>query len=71
MLQALVLVCSMAAPSCSPATAIDVIAVPAETFASPITCLMHGQAYLAGSSIGRGLRPDERLLVVCRRSGVR
>jgi len=44
-----------------------VMRVPAE-FASPITCLMHGQAYLAGTSIGEELSADDRVKVVCARS---
>jgi hypothetical protein len=41
--------------------------VPAE-FASPITCLMHGQAYLAQTSIGEELTAADRVKVVCARS---
>jgi hypothetical protein len=41
--------------------------VPAE-FANPVTCLMHGQAYLAQTSVGQELGDDERVKVVCARS---
>jgi transposase len=56
MLTALILVCSLATVSnlgdCTRENALNVIYVPA-TFASPVTCLMHAQAYVADSSIGR------------------
>jgi hypothetical protein len=68
MLTALVLVCSLAATpdlrQCDERNAIDVMRVPA-SFASPATCFMHGQAYLAGTEFGRQLAADERLKVVC------
>ena len=41
--------------------------VPAE-FASPVTCLMNGQAYLAGTSLGRQLDDGDRVKIVCKRS---
>ena len=68
MLNALVLVCSLAVipdiAQCNRHNAVQVMQVPA-TFANPITCLMHGQAYLAGTAIGDELRTDERVKVVC------
>jgi len=68
MLIALILVCSLATVSdlgdCTRDNAIDVVYVPA-TFASPVTCLMHGQAYVADSSIGRDLAQNEAVKVVC------
>jgi hypothetical protein len=68
MLIALILVCSLATVSdpgdCTRDNALDVIYVPA-TFASPVTCLMHGQAYVADSSIGRDLAQNEAVKVVC------
>jgi hypothetical protein len=71
MLTALVLICSVATTpdvrDCSRANATAVMRVPAD-FASPITCLMHGQAYLAGTSIGEELTADDRVKVVCARS---
>jgi hypothetical protein len=71
MLTALVLICSVATTpnvrDCSRANATAVMRVPAE-FASPITCLMHGQAYLAQTSIGEELTAADRVKVVCARS---
>jgi hypothetical protein len=68
MLNALVLVCSLAVTpdiaSCTRHNAVQVLQVPA-TFASPVTCLMHGQAYLAGTTIGQQLTAEERVRVVC------
>jgi hypothetical protein len=68
MLIALILVCSLATVSdlgdCTRDNALDVVYVPA-TFASPVTCLMHGQAYVANSSIGRDLAQNEAVKVVC------
>jgi hypothetical protein len=34
-------------------------------FSNPVTCFMHGQAYLAGTEVGRALTSDERVKVVC------
>jgi hypothetical protein len=71
MLTALILVCSLAVTpdlsACTRDNALDVVLVPA-TFASPVTCFMHGQAYLADTSIGRGLAQDEAIKVICVRS---
>jgi hypothetical protein len=71
MLTALVLICSLAvAPDvrdCSRVNATSVMRVPAE-FANPVTCLMHGQAYLAGTSIGQELADNERVKIICARS---
>jgi hypothetical protein len=39
-----------------------------ESFANPVTCFMHGQAYLAETSLGRDLTENERVKVVCVRS---
>jgi hypothetical protein len=69
---ALILICSLAtaAPDlgdCTRDNAVDVVYVPA-TFASPANCLMHGQAYLAGSEMGRNLARNEVVKVVCVRS---
>jgi hypothetical protein len=70
MLTALVLICSVgAAPDlqdCTRSNATTVMRVPAE-FANPVTCLMHGQAYLAGTSIGQELGDGERVKIVCAR----
>jgi hypothetical protein len=71
MLSALVLVCSIVATpdlrDCSRDNATAVMRVPAE-FGNPLTCFMHGQAYLAQTAIGQALRDDERVKVVCARS---
>ena len=37
-----------------------------ETFASPVTCLMHGQAYLANSALSRDLNGGETVRVICK-----
>ena len=71
MLTALILICSLAtaAPNladCTRDNALDVVYVPA-TFATPANCLMHGQAYLAGSEMGRNLTRNEAVKVVCGR----
>ena len=67
-LAALILVCSVAARpdlgDCTPDNARVVMRVPAE-FVMPVTCLMHGQAYLAETAIGQELGADERVKVVC------
>ena len=69
MLTALILICSLstAAPdlaNCTRDNALDVVYVPA-TFPTPANCLMHGQAYLAGSEMGRNLARNEAVKVVC------
>jgi hypothetical protein len=68
MLVGLVLVCStVVAPEprdCTNDNARVVMRVPAE-FGNPATCLMQAQAYLAGTSIGQELGPNERLKIMC------
>jgi len=68
MLTALVLICSLAVTpdlsACTRDNALDVLLVPA-TFTSPVTCFMQGQAYLAGTSMGRELAQNEAVKVVC------
>ncbi len=68
MLTALILVCSLGTTpdlaACSQSNAVAVISVP-EEFGNPATCFMHGQAYLAETSLGRDFAPDERVKVVC------
>jgi hypothetical protein len=70
MLTAIILVCSVAITpdlgACSVNNAVAVTRVPAE-FASPITCFMHGQAYLAETSIGQSLGNDDRVKIICAR----
>jgi hypothetical protein len=41
-----------------------------ETYANPATCLMHAQAYLAETSLGRDLTENERVKVVCVRGAL-
>ena len=73
MLTALILVCSLATSpdlrGCTRDNALDVLQVP-ETFASPVTCLMHAQAYVADSSIGRDLPQNEGVKVICVRGPI-
>jgi len=68
MLTALVLVCSAAvAPDlrdCTRYNATAVMRVPAE-FTNPATCFVHGQAYLAETSIGQELIDSDHIKVVC------
>lgn len=68
MLTAMILVCSLATTpnlgDCNRYNAVDVMWVP-ETFNNPITCYMHGQAYIAGTSIGRSLAENEHVRVLC------
>jgi hypothetical protein len=56
MLTALILICSLAT------------AAPDLANCTPANCLMHGQAYLAGSGMGRNLARNEAVKVVCVRS---
>jgi hypothetical protein len=71
MLTALILICSLQSTpdlqSCTRETAVDTMRVP-EAFANPATCFMHGQAYLAETSLGRDLTENERVKVVCVRT---
>jgi hypothetical protein len=72
MLTALILVCSFAfvpdLAACTEENALVVVRDP-ETFASPGSCLMHGQAYLAESAIGRDLSKSEAVKILCVRKG--
>ena len=72
MLTALVLVCSLAVTpelrDCDQSNATDVMRVP-EEFSNPMTCMMHGQAYVADTAVGRRLADDERVKVACTRTG--
>jgi hypothetical protein len=71
MLTALVLICSLNSTpdlqSCNRDTAVDAVRVP-EAFANPVTCFMHGQAYLAETSLGRDIGENERVKIVCVRA---
>jgi hypothetical protein len=68
MLTALILICSLTVVpdvgACTEDNALEVLRNP-ETFASPVTCLMHGQAYLANTAMGRDLNVNEVAKVVC------
>jgi hypothetical protein len=66
MLTALISICSTAVTpgDCTRDNATTVIRVPAK-FGNPATCFMHGQGYLAETSIGRGLNNDDWIKVVC------
>jgi hypothetical protein len=68
MLTALVLVCSLAVTpdlaNCDRNNATDVMRVPDE-YGNPATCLMHGQAYLAQTAMGREISDGERVKVIC------
>jgi hypothetical protein len=73
MLTALILICSLASGSdvgaCTEDNALEVLRSP-ETFASPVACLMHGQAYLANTALGRDLENNEAVKVICVRSRI-
>jgi hypothetical protein len=70
MLTALVLVCSLTVTpdlrDCGRDNAAAVMQMPVES-GNPAMCFMHGQAYLAETSIGQALADDERVKVVCAR----
>ena len=70
MLAALLLICSAAVipdlAECSRDNATAVMRLPAEFF-NPATCFMHGQAYLANTSIGQELTYNDRVKIVCAR----
>jgi hypothetical protein len=74
MVTALILVCSMALTPelgrCDRSNALHVLQVP-EQFGNEMMCMMHGQAYLAGASIGQEIGDDERVKVLCIRGGNR
>ncbi len=68
MLTALVLICSATntpnVRDCNRDNARAVMRVPV-SFANPVTCFMHGQAYLAQTSIGQELADTDQVKVVC------
>jgi hypothetical protein len=71
MLTALILICSVSVTpdirDCTRDNAADVMRVPTE-FANPMTCFLHGQAYLAETSLAQDLRENDRIKIVCARS---
>jgi len=71
MLAALILICSIANTpdlrDCTRDNAAAVMLLPVQS-GNPATCFMHGQAYLAQTSIGQELGADDRVKVICVRS---
>jgi hypothetical protein len=71
MLTALILICSVTLTpdlqKCNRENARTVMRAPAQ-FANPAICFLHGEAYLAETSIGRQLSSNDRVKVVCVRS---
>ena len=72
MLIALILICSTTIDSdlatCTRQNAATLIRVPSEC-GTPTTCFMNAQAYLAQTSLGRELSPDDRVKIICVHSG--
>ena len=68
MFTTLVLICSLAITpdlrECNRTNAVHVVQVP-EQYAMPGSCFMHGQAYVAGTSIGQQLAENESVKVLC------
>jgi hypothetical protein len=67
MLTALILICSVSVTPDIRDCNRDNAAVPTE-FANPMTCFLHGQAYLAETSLAQDLRENDRIKIVCARS---
>ena len=49
---------------CTRDNATNVMQVP-EEFGNPATCMLHGEAFIAGTSMGQILASDERVKVMC------
>jgi hypothetical protein len=68
MLTAIVLVCALSAvpdpADCNRQNASQVI-VLSDTYVSPVTCLMHGQAYVAETALGIDFS-KEHIRIICR-----
>ena len=68
MLTALALICSLVATpdlrECSKESAVSVFQVP-EDFKTVFTCLQHAEAYVASNELGRSIRDDEAVKIVC------
>ena len=68
MLTALVLICSVSITpdihDCNRKNAADVMRVPAE-YASPVSCFLRGQAFLAETSLAQDLGETNRVKIVC------
>jgi hypothetical protein len=64
----LVLICSLTITpdlrECNRTNAVHVVQVP-EQYSMPASCFMHGQAYVAGTSIGEQLAANESVKVLC------
>jgi hypothetical protein len=73
MLTALVLICSTSITpdlrDCTRDNAAAVMLLPVQS-GNPATCFMHGQAYLAQTSIGQELGVNDQVKVICIRSEV-
>ncbi len=71
MLTALILICSPSGTpnvqDCTRDNATAVMRVPAN-FRDPVTCFMHGQSYLAETSIGQELNAGDVVRVICART---
>jgi len=71
MLTALILICSVSVTpdlrDCTSDNALDVMRTPIQQ-SNPATCFLHGQAYLAQTSIAQDLRETDRVKIVCARS---
>ena len=52
---------------CTRENALDVMRTPVE-HANPATCFLHGQAFLAATSIARDLGATDRIKIVCARA---
>ncbi len=68
MLTALILICSIASTpdiaACNQSNAVDMMKVPDE-YGNPMTCFMHGQAFLAQTELGRDITENERVKILC------
>jgi hypothetical protein len=68
MLTAIVLICSLNVTpelrECTRDNATNVVQVP-EEFGNPATCMLQGEAFIAGTSVGQNLASDERVKVMC------
>jgi hypothetical protein len=68
MLTAIVLICSLNVTpelrECTRDNATNVVQVP-EEFGNPATCMLHGEAFIAGTTVGQNLASDERVKVMC------
>ena len=68
MFTTLVLICSLTITpdlrECNRTNAVHVVQVP-QQYSMPGECFMHGQAYVAGTSIGQQLAENEGVKVLC------